>query len=79
MAVAIADGRTCILNTQIPIWVLVAMREMLDYSDEEIRALYPTLSEIELENAWACASDYARTIRSETGDIFEYLITHKMW
>ena len=55
------------------------MREMLDYSDEEIRALYPTLSEIELENAWAYASDYARTIRSETGDIFEYLITHKMW
>ncbi|WP_310429936.1 endonuclease NucS domain-containing protein [Chamaesiphon sp. VAR_48_metabat_135_sub] len=75
----IADGRTCILNTKIPIWVLVAMREMLDYSDEEIHALYPNLSEIELENAWAHASDYARTIRSETGDIFEYLTTHKMW
>jgi uncharacterized protein (DUF433 family) len=75
----IADGRTCIINTQIPIWVLVSMREMLDYSDEEIHALYPTLSETELENAWAYAADYARTIRSETGDIFEYLTTHKMW
>jgi uncharacterized protein (DUF433 family) len=75
----IADGRTCIINTQIPIWVLVAMREMLDYSDEEIHALYPTLSEIELENAWAYASDYARTIKAETGDIVDYLTTHKMW
>ena len=69
----ICDGATCIVNTQIPIWVLVEARDLIGFDDEDILLQFPSLSATGLANAWEYASEYTRDIKRETGDVFEYI------
>jgi uncharacterized protein (DUF433 family) len=69
----VCDGATCIINTQIPIWVLVDARNELGFDDEDILLQFPSLSATDLANAWEYASEFARDIKYESRDIFEYL------
>jgi uncharacterized protein (DUF433 family) len=69
----ICDGATCVINTQIPIWVLVDARDVINFDDEDILLQFPSLSLTDLANAWEYASEFARDIRSESRDVFEYI------
>ncbi len=69
----ICDGATCVINTQIPIWVLVDARDVIGFDDEDILLQFPSLSATELANAWEYASEYTRDIKRESGDVFEYI------
>ena len=48
----VCGGDPCIRWTRIPVWLLVQSRQ-LGASDEEILEDYPTLSQDDLDNAWA--------------------------
>ena len=69
----VCDGATCVMNTQIPIWVLVDARDVIGFDDEDILLEFPSLSATDLANAWEYASEFARAIRYETRDVFEYI------
>lgn len=47
----ICGGRARIRSTRIPVWTLVAYRN-LGSSDEELLNNYPLLSQLDLETAW---------------------------
>lgn len=48
----VCGGDPCIRRTRIPVWLLVDIRQ-LGGSDEDILDDYPTLSQEDLDNAWA--------------------------
>ena len=48
----VCGGDTRIAKTGIPIWVLVEARR-LGYSDADLLTSYPTLTALDLVNAWA--------------------------
>lgn len=48
----VCGGDPCIRRTRIPVWLLVELRQ-LGGSDEHILGGYPTLTQHDLDNAWA--------------------------
>ena len=50
-AEGVCGGRARVRNTRIPVWTLVAYRN-LGSSDQELLASYPTLKQVDLEGAW---------------------------
>ncbi len=50
--IGVCGGDARIAKTRIPIWVLVEARR-LGYSDADLLTSYPTLTAIDLANAWA--------------------------
>lgn len=69
----ICDGATCVINTQIPIWVLVETRDVIGFDDEDILLQFPSLSATDLAKAWEYASEFARDVRYESRDVFDYI------
>jgi uncharacterized protein (DUF433 family) len=57
----VCGGQACIVNTRIPVWVLVEARR-LGYSDVDLLKSYPTIMVTDLENAWGYAADHADEI-----------------
>ena len=54
-------GQACIVNTRIPVWVLVEARH-LGYSDVDLLKSYPTITATDLTNAWGYASAHTDEI-----------------
>lgn len=48
----VVGGDACVVRTRIPIWGLEGYRR-LGWSDEKILENFPSLSQQDLENAWA--------------------------
>ncbi|ACK73656.1 protein of unknown function DUF433 [Gloeothece citriformis PCC 7424] len=63
----VCGGAACIANTRIPVWVLVGYRR-LKISDAELLKCYPTLTAIDLVNAWAYAAAYGEEIEQAIRD-----------
>lgn len=67
----VAGGDTCVGNTRIPVWTLVAYRN-LGRSDEELLRDFPSLTADDLRAAWAYAQQNPQEIRdaiaAEEGD-----------
>jgi uncharacterized protein (DUF433 family) len=59
----VCGGEACIVNTRIPIWVLVEARE-LGYSNADLLASYPQISESSLADAWIYAESHIDEILS---------------
>ncbi|MFM6081389.1 MAG: DUF433 domain-containing protein [Dolichospermum sp.] len=57
----ICGGDACIVNTRIPVWVLVEARQ-LGYSDVDLLTSYPTITATDLANAWIYAEAHADEI-----------------
>lgn len=57
----ICGGDARIANTRIPIWVLVQARN-LGNTDAQILANYPTITAIDLSNAWRYADAHLEEI-----------------
>ncbi|MFH7030104.1 MAG: DUF433 domain-containing protein [Heteroscytonema crispum UTEX LB 1556] len=53
----VCGGDACIVNTRIPVWVLVNARR-LGISEAQLLNDYPTLTAADLANAWAYAKAY---------------------
>ena len=49
----VSGGEACLLQTQIPVLVLVQVR-LLGSSESEIPGAYPSLRATDPSNAWAC-------------------------
>jgi uncharacterized protein (DUF433 family) len=56
----VCGGEPCIMQTRIPVWVLVQAKT-LGLSEADLLCSYPTLQAEDLANAWA----YFRTHRTE--------------
>ena len=54
----VCGGEACIVNTRIPVWVLVEARR-LGYSDVDLLTSYPTITATDLANAWVYAAAHA--------------------
>ncbi len=59
----VCGGNACITNTRIPIWVLVNARR-LGISEAQMLQDYPTISAVDLANAWAYAKAYSDEIEA---------------
>jgi uncharacterized protein (DUF433 family) len=57
----VCGGQACIVNTRIPVWVLVEARR-LGYSDVDLLESYPTITATDLTNAWGYAADHSDEI-----------------
>ncbi|MDJ0616504.1 MAG: DUF433 domain-containing protein [Calothrix sp. MO_192.B10] len=57
----ICGGEACIVNTRIPVWVLVEARS-IGYSDADILISYPTIAAADLANAWVYAEAHPHEI-----------------
>ncbi|GAP99692.1 DUF433 domain-containing protein [Leptolyngbya sp. NIES-2104] len=57
----VCGGDARIANTRIPVWVLVQARN-LGNTEAQILANYPTISAIDLSNAWRYAEAHLREI-----------------
>ncbi len=57
----VCGGDACIAKTRIPIWGLVNARR-LGITETELLYDYPTISALDLANAWAYAEAYADEI-----------------
>ncbi|MEM0981043.1 MAG: DUF433 domain-containing protein [Cyanobacteria bacterium P01_H01_bin.58] len=57
----VCGGDACIANTRIPVWVLAQARS-LGSSEAELLENYPSLTAIDLTNAWAYATAYSQEI-----------------
>ncbi|MFM7192590.1 MAG: DUF433 domain-containing protein [Microcystaceae cyanobacterium] len=57
----ICGGQACIVNTRIPVWVLVEARR-LGYSDADLLTSYPTITATDLANAWVYAAAHTDEI-----------------
>lgn len=60
----ICGGRACIINTRIPVWVLINAQR-LGISEAELLQDYPTLSAADLVNAWAYAERFKQEIEQD--------------
>ncbi len=47
----INSNTMCVTNSLIPVWIFVDARDVLKFTDEDILAQFPKLSEIDLANA----------------------------
>ncbi|MDE5086561.1 MAG: DUF433 domain-containing protein [Trichodesmium sp. St16_bin2-tuft] len=59
----VCSGDACVGKTRIPVWSLVSDRR-LGMSDPEILAAFPTLSAVDLVNAWVYAERHLEEIES---------------
>jgi uncharacterized protein (DUF433 family) len=59
----VCGGSACIANTRIPIWVLVDARR-LDITESQLLEDYPTLSAVDLVNAWNYAEAFPDEIEA---------------
>ncbi|NER35777.1 MAG: DUF433 domain-containing protein [Oscillatoria sp. SIO1A7] len=59
----ICVGDACIAGTRVPVWGLVDYRR-LGTTDEQILKSFPHLTETDLANAWAYASQYPDEIEA---------------
>ncbi|NEO70691.1 DUF433 domain-containing protein [Moorena sp. SIO3H5] len=50
----VCGGEACIVNTRIPVWLLVEARR-IGYSDGDLLKSYPTITAADLANAWVYA------------------------
>ena len=57
----VCGGNARIMNTRIPVWVIVQARN-LGNTDGQILENYPTLKTIDLSNVWAYAVTYPTEI-----------------
>lgn len=57
----VCGGDARIAKTRIPVWVLVEARR-LGYSDADLLTSYPTITAIDLANAWGYAKAHADEI-----------------
>ena len=57
----VCGGKACIVNTRIPVWVLVESRR-LGYSDADLLTSYPTITAMGLANAWIYGAAHADEI-----------------
>jgi uncharacterized protein (DUF433 family) len=57
----VCGGEACIVNTRIPVWVLVEARR-IGYSDADLLTSYPTIQATDLAHAWAYAAAHAAEI-----------------
>ena len=67
----VCDGAACIINTRIPVWMLLRYKKE-GASDRSIRRLYPFLEKDELAEAWAYANENKDEMESA-------LRTHASW
>ena len=58
----VCGGDACIANTRIPVWVLVQARS-LGSREADLLDNYPTLTAIDLTNAWTYARAYPLEIQ----------------
>lgn len=58
----VSGGDTCVGNTRIPVWTLVAYRD-LGRRDEVLLRDFPSLTAADLEAAWAYAAQNSQEIR----------------
>ena len=59
----VCGGHACFSGTRMPIWVLVNARR-LGISEADLLLDYPTLTAVDLVNAWAYAEAYADEIEA---------------
>jgi uncharacterized protein (DUF433 family) len=59
----VCGGNACIAQTRIPVWGLVNARR-LGYSETDLLNSYPTLTAIDLANAWIYAEAYSEEIEA---------------
>lgn len=59
----VCGGEACLTGTRIPVWVLVNARR-LGVNEAELLTDYPTLSAIDLANAWIYAAAYMDEIET---------------
>ena len=57
----VCGGQACIVNTRIPVWVLVEARR-LGYTDADLLTSYPTITATDLANAWVYAAAHTDEI-----------------
>jgi uncharacterized protein (DUF433 family) len=57
----ICGGDACLRGHRIPVWVLVNYRRLGGSTDDILRA-YPSLSRLDLEDAWEYAATHAEEI-----------------
>ena len=67
----VCGGDACIVNTRIPVWVLVNARR-LGIGESELLEDYPTLKLSDLRNAWAYAEANADEIEANIQENEEY-------
>jgi uncharacterized protein (DUF433 family) len=60
----ICGGSACLINTRIPVWILVEARQ-LGITEAELLQDYPHISAADLVNAWAYAAAFPEEIEAE--------------
>jgi uncharacterized protein (DUF433 family) len=60
----VCGGSACIAGTRVTVWGLVESRQ-IGYSEADILTSYPTISAIDLANAWAYAAAFPEEIAAE--------------
>ncbi len=59
----VCGGEACIRNTRIPVWLLVSYRQQ-GASDAKILDAYPSLTAIDLANAWTYTEAHSEEIEA---------------
>jgi len=59
----VCGGEACIEGTRVPVWVLVSYRQ-LGVKDSDQLYNYPTLTALDLANAWTYAAAYPNEIEA---------------
>jgi len=70
----VCGGDACISKTRIPVWSLVNDRR-LGMSDAKILTAFPSLSAIDLVNAWRYAEAYPEEIEMAIRENEEIMLT----
>ena len=63
----VSGGDACVGNTRIPVWTLVAYRD-LGRGDEDLLRDFPSLTAADLDAAWAYAAQHPEEIREAIAD-----------
>ncbi|MFN0034327.1 MAG: DUF433 domain-containing protein [Saprospiraceae bacterium] len=63
----VCGGRACIEGTRMPVWSLVNHRH-LGFTDEEILYNFPTMTPVDLKNAWAYYNAHKAEIEEDILD-----------
>jgi uncharacterized protein (DUF433 family) len=59
----VCGGSACIVNTRIPVWILVEARQ-LGITEADLLQDYPHISAADLVNAWAYAAAFPEEIET---------------
>jgi uncharacterized protein (DUF433 family) len=60
----VCGGSACVVNTRIPVWILVEARQ-LGITEAELLQDYPHIGAADLVNAWAYAEAFPEEIEAE--------------